>query len=152
EMTGAIVVIAGGVLAVQGQVTLGNFVQFLVYLALISTVLLQLGTIYQRYIQTEGALARLTPLLRTAEIRNSPHAKALVQPRGDINFEKIGMQVDGKWLLRDISLKIPSGKVVAFVGPTGCGKTMLVSLLARVIDPTEGRVLIDGQDVRDYQL
>jgi len=76
----------------------------------------------------------------------------LVQPRGDIAFEKIGMQVEGKWLLRDINLKIPAGKVVAFVGPTGCGKTLLVSLLARVSDPSEGRVLIDGQDARDYQL
>jgi ATP-binding cassette subfamily B multidrug efflux pump len=152
EMTGALVVIAGGILALQGQVTLGNFVQFLVYLALISVVLLQLGTIYQRYIQTEGALGRLTPLLRTAEIRSPEHAKALTQPRGDITFDKIGLQVEGKWLLRDITLKIPAGRVVAFVGPTGCGKTLLVSLLARVTDPSEGRVLIDGQDVRDYQL
>src|SRR5262249_6389440 len=54
--------------------------------------------------------------------------------------------------LRDISLHIPSGKVVAFVGPTGCGKTLLVSLLARVLDATEGRVLFDGIDVRDIRL
>ncbi len=152
EMTGALVVIVGGILALQGSVTIGNFVQFLVYLALISNVLLQLGTTYQRYVQTDGALTRLTPLLRNAEIRSMDNAKPLAQPRGDIGFENLGVQVEGKWLLRNINLSIPAGKVVAFVGPTGCGKTLLVSLLARVTDPTEGRVLIDGQDVRNLQL
>lgn len=152
EMTGAIVVIAGGILALQGSVTLGNFVQFLVYLSLISNVLLQLGTIYQRYVQTDGALGRLTPLLRTAEIRSAEKAQPLTQPRGDIAFKHVGVQVEDKWLLRDIDLEIPAGKVVAFVGPTGCGKTLLVSLLARVIDPTEGQVLIDAKDVRDLEL
>lgn len=152
EMTGAIVVIGGGILALQGSLTIGNFVQFLVYLALISNVLLQLGTIYQRYVQTEGALTRLTPLLRTAEIRSMEHAIPLSQPRGEITFENVGVQVEGKWLLRNINLTIPSGKVVAFVGPTGCGKTLLVSLLARVTDPTEGRVLIDGKDVISLEL
>lgn len=152
EMTGAIVVIGGGILALQGSLTIGNFVQFLVYLALISNVLLQLGTIYQRYVQTEGALTRLTPLLRTAEIRSMEHAITLSQPRGEITFENVGVQVEGKLLLRNINLTIPSGKVVAFVGPTGCGKTLLVSLLARVTDPTEGRVLIDGKDVISLEL
>ncbi len=152
EMTGAIVVIGGGILALQGSLTIGNFVQFLVYLALISNVLLQLGTIYQRYVQTEGALTRLTPLLRTAEIRSMEDAIPLSQPRGEITFENVGVQVEGKWLLRNINLTIPSGKVVAFVGPTGCGKTLLVSLLARVTDPTEGRVLIDGKDVISLEL
>ncbi len=152
EMTGAIVVIAGGILTLQGSLTLGNFVQFLVYLALISNVLLQIGTIYQRYIQTEGALTRLTPLLQTAQIRSMENARTLTQPRGDIAFENVGVKVEDNWLLKDISLTIPSGRVVAFVGPTGCGKTLLVSLLARVTDPTEGRVLIDGQDVRTLQL
>ena len=152
EMTGAIVVIVGGILALQGQLTIGNFVQFLVYLALISNVLLQLGTIYQRYVQTAGALTRLTPLLQTAQIKSMENAWPLTQPRGDIAFEHVGVQVEGNWLLRDINLSIPAGKVVAFVGPTGCGKTLLVSLLARVSDPTEGRVVIDGQDVKVLQL
>src|SRR4029079_9998984 len=103
EMRGAMVVIAGGMLARQGQVTLGNFVQFLVYLALISNVLLQLGTIYQRYVQTDGALTRLTPLLRTAEIRSPENPVPLNQPRGDIAFENLSVQVEGKWLLRNIN-------------------------------------------------
>jgi ATP-binding cassette, subfamily B, multidrug efflux pump len=152
ELTGAIVVMFGGILALQGSLTLGNFVQFLVYLGMISNVLLQIGTIYQRYQQTRGALYRLTPLLQTAQIRSHEKARSLTAPRGEIVYENVGVQVEGSWLLRNVSLTIPDGSVVAFVGPTGCGKTLLVSLLARVLDATEGRVLIDGADIRTLEL
>jgi ATP-binding cassette, subfamily B, multidrug efflux pump len=152
ESTTALVVLFGGILTLQGTLTLGNFVQFLVYLGMISTVMLQLGTIYQRYQQTAGALTRLTPLLQTAQIRSQDHAHPLPAARGEITFDHVGLQVDGAILLRDITLTIPAGKVVAFVGPTGCGKTLLVNLLARVLDPTDGRVLIDGVDVRSLAL
>ena len=152
ELTTALVVTFGGILALQGSLTLGNFVQFLVYLGVISNVLLQIGTIYQRYQQTRGALFRLTPLLQTAQIRSHEAARSLVTPHGEITFENVGVQVDGNWLLRNISLHIKAGSVVAFVGPTGCGKTLLVSLLARVLDPTEGRVLVDGVDIKSLAL
>jgi ATP-binding cassette subfamily B multidrug efflux pump len=152
ELTAAVIVLFGGVMTLQGSMTLGNFVQFLVYLALISNVLLQIGTIYQRFQQTRGALLRLTPLLQTAQIRSHDSARLLLSPQGEITYENVGVQFEGKWLLRNISLKIPAGSVVAFVGPTGCGKTLLVNLLARVLDPTEGRVLIDGVDIRNLKL
>jgi ATP-binding cassette subfamily B protein len=152
ELTAAVVVIFGGVLALQGQLTLGNFVQFLVYLGMISNVLLQLGTIYQRYQQTRGALTRLTPLLQEAQIRDPVNARRISTMRGEITFENVGVQLEGQWLLRGVNLHIPAGSVVAFVGPTGCGKTLLLSLLARVVDPSEGRVLIDGRDIRAMAL
>src|SRR5262249_36827668 len=145
ELTAAIVVLFGGILTVTGSLTLGNFVQYLLYLAVISAMLLQLGTMYQRYQQMRGALFRLTPLLSHAQIADAPEARPLPTPRGEIAFEHVSVKAkDGdQWLLKDISLHVPSGKVVAFVGPTGCGKTLLVSLLARVLDPDQGRVLID---------
>lgn len=154
QATTAIVVLFGGVMTLEGSITLGNFAQFLIYLSLISNVLLQIGTIYQRYQQTRGALTRLTPLLQEAQIRTEPNAQPLPTPRGDIHYEDVSLKAGDSdtWLLRDVSLKIPAGKIVAFVGPTGCGKTVLVNLLARVQDPTEGRILIDGMDVRDLKL
>ncbi|MDL1901441.1 ABC transporter ATP-binding protein [Anaerolineae bacterium CFX9] len=167
QLTTGIVVLFGGIMAVQGQLTLGNFAQFLIYLGMISQVLLQLGTIYQRAQQTRGSLFRLTPLLQVAQIRDSQHARSMpVQAEaeasqrdvdraaltGEIVFENISVFRDDTWLLKHISLTIPMGKVVAFVGPTGCGKTLLVNLLARVYDPTEGRVLINGVDIRDIRL
>lgn len=152
ELTSAIVVLIGGIMTLNGTLTLGDFTSFLIYLAMISTVLLQIGTVYQRYQQTRGGLVRLTPLLQAAEIRSKAGALPIKMPRGAIEFQNVTVEFDRAKLLSDVSLKIPAGKVVAIVGPTGCGKTLLVNLLARVLDPTDGCVLIDGVDVRDYDL
>lgn len=152
ELTAGTVVLAGGFMAVQGQITVGNFAQFLLYLGLISTALLQLGITYQRYQQTRGALARITPLLQPSQISNKSEPVRLPSPRGEITMENVSLDMDGHRVLDDVSLHIPAGAVVGLVGPTGCGKTLLVNLLARVTDPTEGRVLVDGEDVRELHL
>lgn len=152
QLTTGIVVLFGGILTLDGTMTLGNFVQFLGFLGMISNVLLQLGTIYQRYQQTAGALMRITPLLKPAEIASPPDAVPLSNPQGNISFRDVSVQTDGKWLLKNVSLDIPAGSVTAIVGATGCGKTILVNLLARVFDVTSGQVLIDGHDVRSLDL
>jgi ATP-binding cassette subfamily B protein len=152
QATTGVVVLFGGILAIQGALTLGNFTQFLIYLGLLSSVLLNLGTIYQRYQQTRGALARLTPLLQSALIKDEAPAKPLPEPRGEIEYQHVTVEMDGITLLSDVSLKIPAGSIAAFVGPTGCGKTLLVNMLARVLDPNEGQVMIDGVDVRALAL
>lgn len=152
QLVAGVVVLFGGIMAINGSITIGNFTQFLLYLGTISTWLLQLGMIYQRYQQSRGALTRLTLLLQEAEITSPPNAQPLEKPQGSITFENVSVQIDGNWLLRDINLHIPAGRVVALVGATGSGKTLLVSLLARVLDPATGRVLIDGRDVRDLDL
>ena len=152
QLTTGVVVLFGGILTLNGTMTLGNFVQFLIFLGMISGVLLQLGTIYQRYQQTAGALMRITPLLQEPGITSPASAVPLTEPRGEISFQNVSVQADGKWLLRDISLDIPAGSVYAIVGATGCGKTVLVNLLARTFDPTNGKVLIDGHDIRTLEL
>ena len=152
ELTAGIVVVIGGVMAINNDITLGNFAQFLLYLGLIRVALLQFGTVYQRYQHVRGSLQRLTPLLKQATIRDTNNAKKLPNPSGDIEYKNVGVQIDDDWLLKDINLKIKSGSVVAFVGPTGCGKTLLVNLIARVLDPTVGQVLLDGTDIRDIAL
>ena len=152
ELTRGIVVLFGGILTINGTLTIGNFAQFLVYLTMISTVLLQIGTVYQRLQQTRGALTRLTPLRQATNISDAPDADALPQPRGEIVYENVSVKIEDTWLLQDISLRIPAGQVVAIVGPTGCGKTLLVNLLARVLDPTEGHILIDDTEITDLKL
>ncbi len=152
ELTAAVVVMLGGVMAINGQMSLGDFTSFLLYLGIISTWLLNLGTVYQRWQQAKASLNRLAPLTQPTKIASKPEPVELEAVRGEVIFEHVSLTLDDTEVVRDVSLKIKAGEVVAVVGPTGCGKTQLVNLLARVNDPTAGRVLIDGVDVRDIDL
>lgn len=152
QLATGIVVLFGGVLAIQGTLTPGNFAQFLFYLGLISTALLNLGTIYQRLQQARGALTRLTPMLGTPAIRSADGALNKVPPHAAIDFDHVSLVLGGSRVLDDVTLHIPAGQTVAFVGATGSGKTLLLNLLARVYDATEGTVRIGGRDVREYDL
>lgn len=152
-LTQGVVVLFGGLLVINDPTfSIGNFTQFLLYLGLIGRVLLMIGTTYQRYMQTKGAMQRITPLLQNPGIRDGADDVPLAKINGTITFENVGLKEEGKWLLRNINLTIPGGSVMALVGPTGSGKTVLVNLLSRVSDVDEGRVLIDGKDVRDFKL
>ncbi len=152
QLTMGVVVLFGGIQTVNGDLTIGNFARFLIYLGMISNLLLQLGTIYQRSQQSRGALVRLTPLLAHAKIYDPPEPAVLNKSSTTIEFRDVRLTLDDTELLKGVSLTIPAGQVVAFVGPTGCGKTLLANLLARVNDPTSGAVLIAGRDIRDYNL
>lgn len=99
----------------------------------------------------EAPAQRLLELLRLpAEGRRERSLPALPRHRGALAFEGISFRYgeESPWVLRDISLSIRHGESVAFVGPNGCGKTTLMSLLPRLIDPVEGRVLLDGVDLQ----
>ncbi|MFN8379966.1 MAG: ABC transporter ATP-binding protein [Anaerolineae bacterium] len=152
QLTTGIVVLFGGILTVEGTLTLGNFTQFLLYLGLISTALLNLGTIYQRLQQARGALTRLTPILQLPEVRTPDNPILVVPPHAEIVFDHVSLTLDGAKILDDVSLRIPARTTVAFVGATGSGKTLLLNLLARVYDATEGSVRLGGHDVRAYDL
>ncbi len=152
ELTAAIVVMIGGVMAINGELTVGSFTSFLLYLGVTSVWLLNLGTVYQRYQQAKGALNRIAPLLQPAKIASKPISITLPQVRGEIEFENVSLHLDDMPIVRNVDLKIKAGEVVAIVGPTGCGKTQLVNLLARINDASQGVVRIDGVDVRDFEL
>jgi ATP-binding cassette subfamily B protein len=147
-----VVVVAGGVMAVNGALSLGNFTRFMLYLGMISTLLLQVGAIYQRYQQTRGALTRLTPLLQPAKIVSREQAPPLHARDADIQFDHVSLVLDGSPVLHDINLTVPAGTTTAIVGPTGSGKTLLMQLLLRITDPTSGSVRIGGRDIREVDL
>lgn len=152
EFTAAVIVMLGGVMAIQGQMSIGEFTSFLLYLSGVSVWLLNLGTVYQRWQQAKAALNRIAPLTQSTKIASKPQPVPLKEIKGDITFDHVSLTLDGADVVRDVSLSIKAGEVVAVVGPTGCGKTQLVNLLARVNDPTHGCVLIDGIDIRDIVL
>ncbi|MEG3050735.1 MAG: ATP-binding cassette domain-containing protein, partial [Thermomonas sp.] len=89
------------------------------------------------------------------EIRSKPDAIAVPDPiRNGFVFEDVGFRYEGaeRWALRGLSFELHAGEVLALVGENGAGKTTLVKLLARLYDPDEGRILLDGRDLRDYDL
>jgi len=103
--------------------------------------------------QGMASMRRLDDIFETRPaIVESPSPAPLDRVRGEIEFRHISFAYDKQPVLFDITLTIPAGATVAIVGPTGSGKTTLVSLIPRLIDPTEGAVLIDGVDARHLSL
>jgi ABC-type multidrug transport system fused ATPase/permease subunit len=101
-----------------------------------------------------AALDKIFELLdEEPDLVDKPGAVSLPRLRGEIRFEDVsfryGADEDSAWALRDISLVVPPGQTVALVGETGAGKSTLAKLVARFHDPTTGRVLVDGHDLRD---
>ncbi|MBI4027186.1 MAG: ATP-binding cassette domain-containing protein [Verrucomicrobia bacterium] len=87
-----------------------------------------------------------------SSVVEAPAARELAPVRAEIRLEKVSFRYDSQWVLREVSLAIPHGTTVALVGPSGAGKTTLLNLLPRFYDPAEGRVLMDGTDLREVTL
>ncbi len=103
--------------------------------------------------QSVAAAQRIRSLMSLPiEIRDRPDARPIASLERAIRYENVSFRYDHREVLRGISLEVPRGEVVAFVGPSGGGKTTFVNLLPRFFDVTEGRVTVDGTDVRDLRL
>ncbi len=147
-----LVLAVGGVLILNGGLTVGEYVTFIVYLGLLSSSAQSLAQAYQRLQQGSAAAGRIGEiLLRRPAIADAPDAVSS-KLKGAIRFEHVGVHAGDSWVLRDITLDIPAGTTLGIVGATGAGKTTLLSLIGRIQDPHEGRVLLDGQDVREMKL
>lgn len=154
RMAAALVLGVGGAMVIGQQITVGQYVQFIVYLGLLSAAAQQLSQAYERLQQGSAAAGRIGEVLRRrTHIANLPEAITLV-PRGDIRFEGVGVRAtgEGRWALRGIDLHVPAGTTLGIVGATGAGKSTLLSLPGRVRDPDEGRLTIDGIDIRHIEL
>ncbi len=105
----------------------------------------------QKYLA--GAERAFSLLDEEPDVRERPDARPLSRATGDIRFERVWFAYEGeRSVLRDVSLHVPAGARLGIAGATGAGKTTLVSLLTRFYDPTRGRILLDGVDLRDYRL
>lgn len=154
RMAATIVVFIGGMMIVGNQLTVGQYVQFIVYLGLLNSGAQQITDAFTRLQQGNAAAGRIGELLhRWPKITDSNSARA-VDLTGNLAFEQVSVWAEDqqRWVLRDINLEIPAGTTLGIVGATGSGKSMLISLLGRVHDPDEGRIRIDGIDLRDVKL
>jgi ATP-binding cassette subfamily B multidrug efflux pump len=144
---------AGGRQVVEGQLTLGEFVQFNTYVGMMAWPMMALGWVATMWQQGAASMKRIDEVLSIQPtISDRPGARPLERVRGEIQFRDVGLEIDGQPILRDINLTIPSGATYAIVGPLGSGKSSLVHLIARLIDPTAGQILLDGVDIRGVPL
>jgi len=150
----SLVLYAGGLQALAGTISAGDVIVFVTYLASLYGpihALSQTTGLIQG--ATAGARRTFEVLDSDPEVKDRPGARAIPSTRGAVRFENVSFSYgDESFGLRDVSFEAPPGALVAVVGPTGAGKTTLVSLVPRFYDPTEGRVLLDGVDLRDLQV
>lgn len=152
KVTTALVVALGGILVINGGLTLGQFVEFIVYLGLLSNAAVQVSSAYERLQQGAAATGRIAEiLLREPRITDAPDA---IEPHitGAVSMHGVSLRANGRYILRDITFDAPAGSTVGIVGQTGAGKSTLLSLITRVQDPQAGEVLIDGHDLRTIKL
>jgi len=147
----AVVVGYGGWLAFHHEATIGTVVAFLVYLGNFFDPVQQLSQLYNTFLSAVAALDKITDLLdEEPQVVDSAEADALDAVRGDVEFEDVRFAYGrGPEVLHGIDLAVPAGTTVALVGHTGAGKSTIAKLLARFYDPTEGRITLDGHDLRD---
>jgi ATP-binding cassette subfamily B protein len=167
-MLGAAVVIVlwvGGRQVVQGRMNVGDFVAFNTYMVQLTWPVIALGWVINIFQRGTASLARINEiLLAKPEIADeAPAASDSVaqssqlearsqQVVGEIEFRNLNFSYNDTAVLHDINLRIPAGSSLAIVGPTGSGKTTLVSLIPRIYDAAPGSVLIDGRPIREFPL
>lgn len=149
-----IVISVGGFMALNGKVSVGDIVGFILYLNMFYQPITALANVIENLEQALAGAERVFEILETEpEIKEKPNPIELENVRGRVTFEDVTFSYNqGSPVLKNISFDIEPGQMVAFVGPTGVGKTTIMYLLVRFFDPDSGSIKIDGIDIRDVSL
>jgi ATP-binding cassette subfamily B protein len=155
----AVILLYGGTQAIDGAIQVGVVVAFVGYLAKFFEPIQELSQLYTTYQQGMAALDKIFDLLDTEpDMVDAPDAFDPGPLRGEIELDGVWFSYneedeppEASWALRDVDLHVAPGQTLALVGSTGAGKSTLAKLVARFYDPQQGRVLVDGQDLRGVQ-
>ncbi len=144
----------GGPRALNGEVTIGSLFALGSYVLMLNGPVQRLGFLVNQAATAAASAARIFEIIDTpSTIAEKADAIALGQVRGQVTFDRVSFAYrQGADILRDITFTAEPGQVIALLGPTGSGKSTIVNLIPRFYDVTEGRVLVDGVDVRDVTL
>ena len=148
-----IVAVVGGVMVTQGTISIGDVQAFIQYARQFTQPITQLASLSNTIQLTIASAERVFELLdepeETPEATDMP---ALVAPRGEVQFADVDFSYSADTpLIEDMNIEAKPGQTIAIVGPTGAGKTTLVNLLMRFYDVNQGRILVDGHDIRDFR-
>jgi len=142
----------GGREVLAGRMQIGAFTAFNIYMMQLTFPIIALGWVVSIFQRGTASLVRLNEILHEkAEVKDQAQAKDL-PVQGEIEFRGLKFDFDGKRVLDDVNLHIPAGSSIAIVGPTGSGKSTLVSLIPRIYDASRGEILIDGRPIREFSL
>ena len=150
RLTTAAVLVYGGLLVVQGNLTLGILTAFILYLRQFFEPMQDLSQFYTVFQSASAALEKLSGVLdEEPRVPEPARPLAIERPAGALELEAVTFGYREAAVLKDLTLSIPAGQVLALVGETGAGKSTLARLVARFYDPLQGRILLDGVDLRD---
>ena len=154
RFTQLVVMLAGTYFVLHGELTEGGFVSFLLLVGVFFRPVEKINAVLETYPKGIAGFRRYTELLATEpDIADAPDAIEVADLRGDIRYENVTFGYGPeRTVLRDIDLDIRAGETVAFVGPSGAGKTTICSLLPRFYEVDAGRITIDGIDIREMTL
>ena len=149
--------LAGGHEVIAHRITVGQFVEFNTYMLLLIFPVIALGWVVNIFQRGTASVKRIDEMMsEKPSIDNSQADNSIAEDsvlRGEIEFRNLSFRYDdGSQVLRDISLHIPAGSSLAIVGPTGSGKTTLVSTISRLLEAPEGSLFVDGRPIRQFPL
>jgi ATP-binding cassette, subfamily B, multidrug efflux pump len=140
----------GGREVLSGHISVGQFVSFSAYMMQLTWPIIALGYVINLFQRGTASLVRINEIMQEQpEIWDIPGAQER-EIGGEIEFRGLTFSYEGKQVLHHVNLRVPAGSSLAIVGPTGSGKTTLVSLIPRIYDADAGMVLIDGRPIREY--
>jgi ATP-binding cassette subfamily B protein len=139
-------------LSLSGSMSVGQFVAFSTYMMQLTWPIIALGWVINLFQRGTASLIRVNEIMQEKPgIEDAPGAQER-EIQGEVEFRGLNFSYEGKQVLHDVNLRVPAGSSLAIVGPTGSGKTTLVSLIPRIYDAEAGTVLIDGRPIREYSL
>jgi len=152
-LVGGLWVLTGPPLGLSGTLTPGAFVTFVIYAQQYLWPIIQFGSVVDDYERAKAASTRVSQLLnREPAVGDRPDAEPLAISAGRVEYDDVSFAYGDERVLSEVSFAVGSGETVGIVGPTGAGKSTLLKLLPRLYDVDEGRIRVDGRDVRDVEL
>ena len=150
-----VVVVAGALFLIHGQITPGDYVAYLLYVTTLLTSIRRIVEFAEQFQRGMTGIERFVEILdEPVDIKDAENASDLPAVSGNISFENVSFKYSdgGERVLSDMNLEIKSGENIAIVGPSGAGKTTICNLIPRFYDVTDGRITIDGYDIREVTL